>query len=380
MTRENNFCIKPKISYGENSLNSLKDFGFTRVCIATDKFMVESKLINKVTDILDNHNIDYHIFDEITPDPSTEIIQKGLSHIINLKPHALIAVGGGSVIDAAKAITYFCLQLKKNFIEENQIVKPYFIAIPTTAGTGSEVTNFSVITDLESKTKIPLTNDIMLPDEAILDPILTVSVPGSVTAATAMDVLTHGIESYVSNNSNIFSQMYALESIKLVGSNLLKCYNNLDNLEYRNNLQIASCMAGIAFNSSGLGITHSIAHAIGSSFHLPHGLCNALVLPYVIEFNSKDKDTSSKYIKILECMGVNNINQNESSLILKSLIKELNKSLSIPLNLSSLNINKEQFKALVPILAQTALKDICTKTNPADVTIFDLEKLISNLY
>ena len=231
-----NFYINPKISYGENSLLSLKDFGFTRVCIATDRFMVESKLICKITDILDKNNIDYHIFDEITPDPSTEIIEKGLSHIVNLKPHALIAVGGGSVIDAAKAIMYFCIQLKKNFIEENKIDKPYFIAIPTTAGTGSEVTNFSVITDTNTKSKIPLTNDIMLPDEAILDPILTVSVPKSVTAATAMDVLTHGIESYISINSNIFSQMYALKSIELIGLNLLKCFKDLHNMKYRNNL------------------------------------------------------------------------------------------------------------------------------------------------
>lgn len=380
MNKISNFYINPKISYGENSLLSLKDFGFTRVCIATDRFMVESKLICKITDILDKNNIDYHIFDVITPDPSTEIIEKGLSHIVNLKPHALIAVGGGSVIDAAKAIMYFCIQLKKNFIEENKIDKPYFIAIPTTAGTGSEVTNFSVITDTNTKSKIPLTNDIMLPDEAILDPILTVSVPKSVTAATAMDVLTHGIESYISINSNIFSQMYALKSIELIGSNLLKCFNDLHNTKYRNSLQIASCMAGISFNSSGLGITHSIAHGLGSSFHLPHGLCNAIVLPYIIEFNGRDAKTREKYIRILEAMGASNINSNMSTVILKELIIELNKALEIPLDLRSLNIDKKQFDAIVSNLAQTAYKDICTSTNPVSVSINDLEDLIRSLY
>lgn len=380
MGKINKFYINPKISYGENSLLALKDFGFTRVCIATDRFMVESKLICKITDILDKNNIDYHIFDEITPDPSTEIIEKGLSHIINLKPNALIAVGGGSVIDAAKAIIYFCIQLKKNFIEENKIDKPYFIAIPTTAGTGSEVTNFSVITNSDTKIKIPLTSDIMLPDEAILDPNLTVSVPKSVTVATAMDVLTHGIESYISINSNIFSQMYALKSIELIGSNILKCFNDLHNIKYRSNLQIASCMAGISFNSSGLGITHSIAHSLGAYFHIPHGLCNAIVLPYIIEFNGKDEKTRKRYVEVLEAIGASNIDVNMSTYILKELIIELNKSLEIPINLQSLNIDKKQFDSIVPNLAQTAYEDICTSTNPISVNINDLKNLINKLY
>ncbi|SCI25514.1 MULTISPECIES: 1-propanol dehydrogenase PduQ [unclassified Romboutsia] len=380
MNEINAFYINPKISYGENSLCSLKEFGFTRVCIATDKFMTESKLIHKVTDILDENNIDYHIFDEITPDPSTNIIQNGLSHIVNLKPHALIAVGGGSVIDAAKAIMYFCIQLKKNFIDEDKIEKPYFIAIPTTAGTGSEVTNFAVITDNNSKSKIPLRDDIMLPDEAILDPKLTASVPKNITASTAMDVLTHGIESYISTNNNIFSQMYALESIKLVSNNLLKCYRNLNNLEYRSNLQIASCMAGIAFNSSGLGITHSIAHSIGSEFHLPHGLCNAIILPFVIEYNGKDKNTCNKYLKILDSIGLSNVSIKNAPLILKTFIIEINKALEIPLDLKSLNISKSQFKNSIDSLAQTAYKDICTLTNPVKTNINDLKSLIQSLY
>ena len=220
----------------------------------------------------------------------------------------------------------------------------------------------------------------MLPDEAILDPVLTVSVPKSVTAATAMDVLTHGIESYISLNSNIFSQMYALESIKLIGSNLLKCFNNLHNVEYRNNLQIASCMAGISFNSSGLGITHSVAHGLGSSFHLPHGLCNAIVLPYIIEYNGKDFETRKKYVKILEAMGAYNIDPSKSSTVLKELIIELNKALDIPLSLRNLDINKKQFDAIVSNLAQTAYKDICTSTNPVSVSINDLEIIIRSLY
>ena len=380
MIKINKFYIDPKISYGENSLLTLKEFGFKRVCIATDRFMVKSKLICKITDILDKNNIDYHIFDEITPDPSTKIIEKGLSHIINLKPNALIAVGGGSVIDAGKAIIYFCIQLKKNFIEENKIDKPYFIAIPTTAGTGSEVTNFSVITNSDTKIKIPLTSDVMLPDEAILDPNLTVSVPKSVTVTTAMDVLTHAIESYISINSNIFSQMYALKSIELIGSNILKCFNDLNNIKYRNNLQIASCMAGISFNSSGLGITHSIAHSLGAYFHIPHGLCNAIVLPYIIEFNGKDAKTRKRYVEILKAIGASNIDANISTYFLKELIIELNKSLEIPINLKSLNVDKKQFDAIVPKLTQTAYEDICTSTNPISVNINDLINLIKKLY
>lgn len=376
----NFFEVKPKIYFGENSLKHIENLNFERVCIATDKFMIDSGIINNLLNILKKNNIKYHIFSEITPDPNTEIIKKGLVHIVNLKPDALIAFGGGSVIDAAKAIMYYCIKLKEEFIEHNLISKPYFIAIPTTAGTGSEATSFSVITDLEKDVKYPIVNSLMLPDEAILDPSLTLLLPKNMTAATGMDVLTHGIESFISSNGNEFSRMYALSSIKLLYDNLLPCYNDLNNIEYRSNLQIASSMAGIAFNSSGLGITHSIAHSIGAKFHIPHGLANAIILPYVIEYNGQDNLIKDKYSLILKTIGFSVDDKMNATILLKLAIEKLNEYLCIPKKFSELNIDKDDFLTCIDDITSKSLNDICTLTNPRKIDFNKLKNLIMSIY
>ncbi|MGL5313260.1 MAG: 1-propanol dehydrogenase PduQ [Peptostreptococcaceae bacterium] len=376
----NFFEVKPKIYFGENSLEHIKSLNFKRVCIATDKFMVNSGILNNLLDILNANNITYHIFSDITPDPNTEIVKKGLVHIVNLKPDGLIAFGGGSVIDAAKAIMYYCIKLKEEFIEHDLISKPYFIAIPTTAGTGSEATAFSVITDLEKDVKYPIVNSLMLPDEAILDPNLTLLLPKNMTAATGMDVLTHGIESFISTNSNDFSRMYALNSIKLLYNNLILCCNDLNNIKYRLNLQVASSMAGIAFNSSGLGITHSIAHAIGAKFHIPHGLANAIILPYVIEFNGQNTLVKDRYIDILKTIGFDINDSTDVSYLLKLTIEKLNEYLSIPKSFNALSVDKEEFYSCLDDITTKALNDICTSTNPEFVDFNKLKNLIISIY
>ena len=178
--------------------------------------MVKFGLLKMLTDVLDKHNIGkYHVFSDVEPDPSTEIVEKGLTHILMEKPDALIALGGGSAIDSAKAIIYYCWQFQKNVLQEDYIKKPYFIAMPTTAGTGSEVTEYAVITDKKNNTKIPLTDILMMPDAAILEPKLIESVPPASTAATGMDVLTHAVEAYVSTNNN-HPRCYAAEAAELV--------------------------------------------------------------------------------------------------------------------------------------------------------------------
>jgi alcohol dehydrogenase class IV len=373
------FSLKPEIYYGENSLQSIRELNYKKVCIATDKLMMDLGHVKTLTDILDSKGVEYHIFDDIQPDPSLELVNRGLIHIIKTKPDGLIALGGGSVIDAAKAIIYFCINMKKELVEPEYIHKPDFIAIPTTAGTGSEVTGYSVITDTEKEIKLPLVDKLMLPDIAILDPTLIASVPAGVTAATGMDVLTHSIEAYVSRNQNPFSDCFAMESIKLVHDNLVNSYKDLSNLKYRENMLIASCMGGIAFNNSGLGINHSIAHILGARYHIPHGLANAIILPYAVKYNTAKSEKARKdYSDIAVMLGYSHGSELENTAALISYIIMANKEMNIPLSVKTLV--GDDFMKEVDEMAQIAFEDKCSLSNPAGVAVEDIKSIMIDLY
>ncbi|MEF9918773.1 MAG: iron-containing alcohol dehydrogenase, partial [Eubacterium sp.] len=259
------------------------------------------------------------------------------------------------------------------------IHKPYFIAMPTTAGTGSEVTEYAVITDKKNNTKIPLSDILMMPDAAILEPKLIESVPAAVTAATGMDVLTHAIEAYVSTNNNPFSRCYAAKSAELVFKSLYECYVNASNLEAKASMQIASCMAGIAFNSAGLGITHSLAHAIGAQWHLPHGLANAIVLPYVIRFNGQCDRAEHLYERLISAIGIPNIGDNATEMVYNS-IRILAKEVNIPSSLKEQGIDEAEYKAHREEILGKAMKDVCTATNPIKPTIEKLGVVLDQVY
>lgn len=373
------FQVKPAIYYGIGAIEQIGKHKFERVCIVTDEGMVKFGLLKMLTDVLDKHGIKYHVFSDVEPDPSTEIVEKGLTHILMEKPDALIALGGGSAIDSAKGIIYYCYNFKKLFFEEEYIKKPYFIAMPTTAGTGSEVTEYAVITDKKNNTKIPLTDVLMMPDAAILEPKLIESVPAGATAATGMDVLTHAIESYVSTNNNPFSRCYASKAAELVFKSLYECFANGKNLEAKASMQIASCMAGIAFNSAGLGITHSIAHAIGAQWHLPHGLANAIVLPYVIRFNGKCSRGQHLYNRLLSAIGIPNVSGDAAEVLFNS-VMTLGKELKIPASLKEKGVEEADYKAHKAEIIAKAAKDVCTETNPIIPTEEQWSELLDIVY
>ena len=273
----NSFSVRTKIMEG-GGLETLAP-KLHKVFIVTDGFMASSGKVSYITEKLDRAGAEYRVFDQVKADPDIGTVTKGVDMIQEFHPDAVIAFGGGSPIDAAKAIVFFAAKTC-------DMRECMFIAVPTTSGTGSEVSKFAVITDPEKEVKYPLVEDSLLPDVAILDAELTVSVPPSVTADTGIDVFTHAVEAFVSTEATDFSDAAAEKAIKLVKRHLLPAYQNPEDRKARQGMHNASCLAGIAFSNSGLGLNHGMAHALGARFHIPHGRANGILLPYVMSFNA----------------------------------------------------------------------------------------------
>lgn len=374
----NSFEIKTKIYFGVGSLDYLKDINNKKVFIVTDPFMVKSGGINKITEKL--IDVEYTIFSEIIPDPPIELVVRGIEEVNKFKPEILIALGGGSSIDATKAIMDF----SKKIIDIKQIE---FIAIPTTSGTGSEVTSFSVITDKEKGVKYPLVSDDLLPDIAILDPELVKTVPDFITADTGMDVLTHALEAYVSNEATDFSDAFAEKSTSLVFKYLLRAYKNGNDIEAREKMHNASCLAGLAFNEASLGINHSIAHVLGGKFHVPHGRANAMLLPHVVMYNADIEGfnpesytkAAEKYANLARILGLQGSNIRMSVRNLVNEIKKMQKMMKMPITLRECNIDIKDLSRIEGEIADLALKDGCTRTNPKMPTNSDIISIIDSI-
>jgi len=383
------YDVKTKIFFGENALNHLQEIKCNKAFIVTDPFMIESGAINNVTERLDKVKIAYEIFSDILPDPPIEIVARGIKAMDSFNPEVLIALGGGSAIDAAKAISYFRGLVRKGLESQCKINKPLFIAIPTTSGTGSEVTAFSVITDKRENIKYPLVDGELLPDEAILDVCFVKTVPKLITADTGMDVLTHGIEAYVSKNASDFTDALAEKAIKLVFKYLHKAYKDGRDKEAREKMHSASCIAGMAFTNASLGINHSMAHILGGRFHIPHGRANAILLPYVIEYNANIERSftknytyaAKKYLEIAKLLGLysgNNVKEGVKSLI--NGIKSLTRNLEIPLSIKELGISQNDFMEQLDDMVKIALKDGCTPTNPRKPEEIEIKELFKKAY
>ncbi|MDM8312792.1 1-propanol dehydrogenase PduQ [Clostridium cadaveris] len=372
------FKIKTSIYFGEGSLERLSHIGSKNVLIITDPFMVKSGTINKITDKLVSASVT--VFSEIVPDPPIELVVKGIEELNKVNPEVIVALGGGSAIDAAKAIMDF----SKNILSLKNIE---FIAIPTTSGTGSEVTSFSVITDKEKGVKYPLVSEKLIPNIAILDPELVKTVPPAITADTGMDVITHGLEAYVSTKANDFTDALAEKSLMLAFKYLEKAYKDGSDMKAREKMHNASCLAGIAFNSASLGINHSIAHTLGGKFHVPHGRTNAMLLPYVIEYNANivgydNKDYSlaaKKYHNIAKLLGLpsNNIRMGVKNLI--NLIKTMEKNMKMPLNLKECGVDTHKVAESLENIAESAFTDACTPTNPRIPTKEDIMRIVEKV-
>ncbi|MGO1369305.1 1-propanol dehydrogenase PduQ [Senegalia sp. (in: firmicutes)] len=372
----NRFEVGPQIFYGRGSIGCLIEKDFRNVLIVTEEFIVESKIANKITNILDLKGVKYSIFTGVIPDPTVEVVIKGLDMMIKNVPDCIIALGGGSSIDTAKAMMYFYMNMDKN----KDVLKPYFVSIPTTSGTGSEVTSYSVITDTKKSTKIAFDDKRMMPDLAIVDSNFTMTVPKKVTADTGIDILTHSVEAIVSQKASDFSDTLAEGAIKLVFNYLIRAYKNGNDEIAREKLHNASTMAGVAFNNSSLGINHSLAHALGAKFHIPHGRANAILLPHVIDFNSKDEEASKRYAYIANSIGIDIEDEKTSIRALIKAIEILNENLEIPSSIEEMGIKKEEFYACIDEMVDLAMVDICTSNNPVKPSRDNLIEIYKKIY
>ena len=369
-----NVYIKTKIRSGACAVEYLKQISDKHIMVVCDKFLSESGAIRYVTDSLNASN-EVVVFDQAIPDPTTEVVGKGLNVICKVHPDVVIGFGGGSAIDTAKGIIYFAGI-------QNLIPKPEFITIPTTSGTGSEVTSAAVITDVENHTKHLIASDEILADVALLDSHLTLSVPPSVTANTGMDVLTHAIEAYVATGSNVFSDALSEKAVELLTKSLLTCYTDGKNLDARTTMHEASTLAGMSFNTAGLGVNHSIAHQLGGTFHVPHGLANAILLNKVIDYNGMDHAVRDKYASLAYKVQLADSKDSPEMAVcaLKTMVTMLMKCMKMPLSIHELGISKEDYEAQIPNMTDNALKDNCLGTTPRTIGASEIQEILRAIY
>ncbi|NFJ87740.1 iron-containing alcohol dehydrogenase [Clostridium botulinum] len=378
------FTLPRDLYFGEGSLEALKTLkGKKAVVVVGGGSMKRFGFLDKVQSYLNEAGIEVKLIEGVEPDPSVETVMNGAAVMREFEPDLIVSIGGGSPIDAAKAMWIFSEY--PDFTFEQAVIpfgipelrqKARFVAIPSTSGTATEVTAFSVITDYKKKIKYPLAAFNLTPDIAIVDPDLAQTMPAKLTAHTGMDALTHAIEAYVAGLRSVFSDPLAMQAIVMVKEYLVKSYNG--NKEARGQMHLAQCLAGMAFSNALLGITHSMAHKTGAVFHIPHGCANAIFLPYVIQYNSKS--CSERYATIAKKLGLAGKNQDELVKSLIEMIREMNKTMNIPLNLKEYGIAEEDFKENVKYISHNAVLDACTGSNPREINDETMEKLFACTY
>jgi acetaldehyde dehydrogenase/alcohol dehydrogenase len=409
--RRNNmqwFKLPPKVYFEKNSIQYLQKMeNVERVMLVCDPGMVQFGFADLVRAELAKrkNDVKVEVFSDVEPNPSTNTVYKGLEVFNNFKPDTVIALGGGSAMDAAKAMWMFFehpdlnffgakqkfLDIRKRAYKIASAVKAQFVCIPTTSGTGSEVTPFAVITDSDDHTKYPLADYALTPDVAIIDPQFVMTVPKSVTADTGMDVLTHAIESYVSVLASDYTRGLSLNAIKLVFENLKNSVDKADE-ESREKMHNASTIAGMAFANAFLGITHSIAHKVGGEWGIPHGRTNAILLPHVIRYNAADPSkhamfpkydffrADTDYADIARFLGLKGNTTEELVESLATAVYELGVSVGIEMNWQSQGVTKEQVEKDLMHLSEKAYEDQCTTANPKEPLISELAGIITTCF
>lgn len=373
-----------KMYWGEDAVKALKTLEGSRkkaFIVMSGDVLIQTGAYKKAADVLAEAGFTYEAYTEVEPEPSFQTIRKGAEQMKAFEPDWVIGFGGGSAMDAAKAMWVFYENPEYTALEEtmppntikNLRIKARICCIATSAGTGSEATRAALIKDTVQKRKYSIRdmNGRLVPDVAILDPAFTVSMPESLTAASGMDAITHAIESYVTPGANPFSRAMSLGSFLYGYKNLARVYEEGDNMEARASMLAASCMGGIAFSNCGLGVVHGIAHSFGAEYGVPHGLANAVVLPFGLEFNSKDEAVRKLYGELAGFIGENSLTQ---------AIKALNERIHIPGCMKEIVREEKEFLENLENLTDKAMNDVATPFNPVKLTRQEMRGLILKVY
>lgn len=380
------FTLPRDIYYGKDSLEVLKTIkGKRAILVIGGGSMKRAGFVDKIIGYLKEAGIETKLFEGVEPDPSVETVMKGAAAMREFGPDLIVALGGGSPIDAAKAMWVFYEYPDTTFEE---IIQPFsfpelrkkakFIAISSTSGTATEVTAFSVITDYAKGIKYPLADFNITPDIAIVDPALVATLPPHLVAHTGMDALTHAIEAYVSTLNSPFTDPLAIKAIQMVNEHLIKSFSG--DMSSREEMHYAQCLAGEAFSNALLGIVHSLAHKTGAAFstgHIPHGEANAIYLPYVIKYNAKNAE--ARYADIARSIGIDGTDA-ECVTKLCDKIDAMNAELNIPKTLKEFGIKEDEFKEKVNKIAELAVGDACTGSNPRPVDTESMAKILDAIY
>ena len=361
-------------------IKELNDLYAKKVLLITDPGLVQAGVAQQVVEMLKQAAVEVEIFDAVEPDPSIQVATKAAEMAKNVKANVLIALGGGSAIDTAKSAALLVTNggYLKDYAGVNKVIKPILplIAVPTTAGTGSEVTIFAVMSDPEKQEKFTISSALIAPAVAVLDPLLTLKLPPSVTAFTGMDALTHAIEAFTSSIAQPATDALALSAIKLVLKHLPVAVGRGDNIKARDGMLQASLLAGIAFNNAFLGLAHAIASPLGGHFHVPHGLANAVMLPYVMEYNLPT--AVRRYAEIGRALGLQAVGDTPRAVAEKTVaaITQLARDINIPEKLSNIGAKEE----LLPLVARDALKSIQLKFNVRNASEKEILALLQKAY
>ena len=374
--------------YGKGSIEQLKNLqGSRAIVVVGGGSMKRFGFLDKIVGYLQEAGMEVRLFEGVEPDPSVETVMRGAAAMTEFQPDVIVSVGGGSPIDAAKAmwafyehpeVTFEELCIPFNFPKLRQ--KAIFVAVPSTSGTATEVTAFSVITDYAKGVKYPLADFEITPDVAIVDPDLAETMPPHLVAYTGMDALTHAVEAYVSTVHGAFTDPLALRAIQMVFEYLLDSYNG--DMEAREQMHYAQCLAGQAFSNALLGIVHSMAHKTGAAFegdHIVHGYANAMYLPYVIKYNSGNPEALKRYAEIARFVGIEGTDE-ECMEALRQRINEYNDKMEIKKTLREFGVPEAEFNQKIAKISELAVGDACTGSNPRSIDPATMERLFRAIY
>lgn len=378
-----NECVYLGKGAREALVEELKKRNFKKVLLVSDESISKCGVLEKVEEVLVKANAKYLVFKDVVPNPTVQNVTDGVKMLKKAKADVIVAVGGGSVIDTAKAISIIATNKEHadvvsldGAVDTKNRAFP-LIALPTTAGTAAEVTINYVITDTNTKKKMVCVDPHDIPIMSIVDAELMATMPKSITASTGMDALTHAIESLITKGATQFSDMFAMEAIRTIHKYLIRAFDNGQDMEAREKMAFAQYVVGMGFSNVGLGIVHSMAHPLGGRFNVAHGVANAMLLPTVMAYNA-ESPSKPKFRLICECFGLDTKKLSDDECVKKAVneVKKMNRRLEIPKHLAEFGIGKDDLEAL----SRDAIKDICTGGNPRETSVEDIKALYKSLF